>query len=75
MYLWIGRHAVCHLKEKGEQAAKRLSSQLPKEMGLGESATCVTVQSGSENQEILNAFGGRRDQINKLFGKLFKNKS
>ena len=71
MYLWVGRHAVSHLKEMGEQVGKRLASQLPKEMGLGDSATFITIQSGAENQEILSAFGGRREQINRLFGKFF----
>jgi supervillin len=67
IYLWVGRHAVSHQKEMGEQAGKRLASQLPKEMGLGESATFLTVQSGAEAQDMLTALGGRREQINRLF--------
>jgi len=67
VYLWVGRHAECHQKEMGEQAGQRLASQLPKEMGLGDSATFSTVQSGSESQELLTALGGRREQISSLF--------
>ncbi len=70
VYLWVGRHAECHQKEMGEQAGQRLASQLPKEMGLGDSATFSTVQSGSESQELLTALGGRREQISSLFGKI-----
>ena len=69
VYLWAGKHAIPHKKEMGEAAGKRLASALPAEMGLGESATFITVNSGGEAQDLLSAFGGRREQINKLFGK------
>ena len=69
IYVWQGANSVAHQQQMAHDAAKRLATRLPAELGLGDSATVSTMNSGSESTEVLSALKGTTAQLNQMFGR------